>query len=691
MKSQKTIIVGALVIGIAAGSVAVVRTFGQGPAPEIARTEAARTESKKVSYKQDDTTDVLLDAEVNSDEIVKVVKHGDHWHVFTKDGREIITYSDPSLASNATDLKHTAKVVSADSLKHMRGTDVVRILKHGDHYHVYTADGREFITYSDPSAAFPGIAIGTYTGSHKTTVSTASWTEPESAPAPAQPGSSWHEHPATPSDEPAPALPGLSFVKVVRLADLKNLAIVRILQHADHYHAYTSDGTEYITYDDPSSAFPNITIGTYTGDHSTPRPPAPDPQPGKPGSDAKPDAAPTPGSESKPNTNPTPSQNPNDPKRVVKILHHEDHWHLILADGTELVTHTNPSTLYPGIPIGEYDPLAGKHLERPGADELFTYDEIKEGLVVPLDQITYGGVIYTIGFNKTANKFIVPHLDHYHNISIESLIQACKLFPESFGNHSAREIVATLKYLVRHPEARPKKEGWGHDAQGDQKDLGEFEEAPSETRKALRIIHDTKQETWTIYFSDGSTRISRTDPSSNFPGVTVLTTGSIVNPTMTDDEIIATWSKKYGITTDEFEEILLELPAAPLNTIVFREDRTVVINGETLPFRMPEQTDDDDAPEDEADKAESEHQNHGTQSQHTGSVNTSTPTNQSESGTTSAQTGTQAETNASTQAGQTGSTSAPEAPASSPQGSDQAATPQAPGREVSASPVVNHA
>ncbi|EHF02801.1 hypothetical protein HMPREF1008_00446 [Olsenella sp. oral taxon 809 str. F0356] len=50
-----------------------------------------------VSFATDDTTEVLIDApEVDSDQIVKVVKHGDHWHIFTKDGREIITYSDPS-------------------------------------------------------------------------------------------------------------------------------------------------------------------------------------------------------------------------------------------------------------------------------------------------------------------------------------------------------------------------------------------------------------------------------------------------------------------------------------------------------------------------------------------------------------------------------------------------------------------
>lgn len=120
-----------------------------------------------VSFATDDTTEVLIDVpEVDSDQIVKVVKHGDHWHIFTKDGREIITYSDPSQAKSGSQLSNTAKVVGTDGLREAAGDEVVRILRHGNHWHVFTADGREFVTYEDPSALYPHAYVGEYSGSH---------------------------------------------------------------------------------------------------------------------------------------------------------------------------------------------------------------------------------------------------------------------------------------------------------------------------------------------------------------------------------------------------------------------------------------------------------------------------------------------------------------------------------------------
>lgn len=574
-RSSRAIITGALVIGVAAGGLVIARGFAQGPASQIAQVAAATVGAKEVTYAADHTTDVLIDAEVDADQIVRVVRHGDHWHVFTRDGREIITYTDPSQASSAHDLSNTAKVVSAGELTSMRGTEVVKILRHGDHYHVFTADGREFITYTDPSAAFPGVAIGTYTGSHGHVQASWSGSHASGWTAPAATGK------AAGTGGTAAPVPGLSFVRVVGLDELSRLPVVRILRHADHYHAYLADGTEYITYDNPASTFPHIQIGAYAGNHG--------------GADITP--APMPA--------PTPERNPNDPKRVVKILRHEDHWHLILADGTELVTHTDPSAAYPHIKIGAYDPLAGRDLDELGADELFDYGDVEEGLRVPLDQITYGGIIYTIGFNRATSTFIVPHLDHYHNISVEMLIQAVKLFPESFGNRSARDVVATLKYLVRHPEARPHKEGWGAGADGGQQDLGEFGEQAG-VRRPLRIVHVPSQGQWIITFEDGSTLVTRTDPATTYPDVPVLEPGPVVSPDMTDEQIIATWSERYGMSTDEFEDILLELPAAPLNTIEFRPDRTVVIFGATYPFRMPDRVDEHEDDADQAEDAEDE-------------------------------------------------------------------------------------
>ena len=53
---------------------------------------SVKTEQK---IKEDNTTEVLVDSEIKKDDIVKVVKHGDHWHIFTKDGKEHISYKDP--------------------------------------------------------------------------------------------------------------------------------------------------------------------------------------------------------------------------------------------------------------------------------------------------------------------------------------------------------------------------------------------------------------------------------------------------------------------------------------------------------------------------------------------------------------------------------------------------------------------
>ena len=89
--------------------------------------------AKKSTIKKDKTTEVLVDAEIKKEDIVKVVKHGDHWHVFTKDGREKITYTDPS------QIQDTGKfeMVSVVGKNQLKNKNVVAIKKHGDHSHDY--------------------------------------------------------------------------------------------------------------------------------------------------------------------------------------------------------------------------------------------------------------------------------------------------------------------------------------------------------------------------------------------------------------------------------------------------------------------------------------------------------------------------------------------------------------------------
>ncbi|WP_311589992.1 hypothetical protein [Varibaculum massiliense] len=438
-----------------------------GKTPSAAGKIMPRPQGPK--FKLDETTQVLVDGEVASDEIVKVIKHGDHWHVFTKDGREIITYTDPSKAKSAGQLRSTAKVLSAGQLGQVASQGVVKILKHGDHYHIYTADGQEFVTYTNPSGLYPGIAIGTYTGSHgggKNPVPSYRPWRPQVVPAGGKtnpsgvPGSTVKPRP---SGKPIPG-GGLPLVRVVSLPQLAKLPIVKILQHADHYHAYTQAGEEYITYENPAKVFPQIKIGQYSGSHGgngeAPKPNGGD-KPNQPGQAQPPtEQRPKPGSQPG-------QQKPDDSERVVKIQRHGDHWHLHFADGHEGISYTDPSELYPDIEITEYEEEKPQDSTEVQEDEKFTYDQVEAKLIVPLEYITYGNVTHTTRFDQENQRFVIPHYDHYHYMTLDTIIQFARGGKDNmFHGYSARQVVATLKYLVLHPEARPRGEnGWGSAAE----------------------------------------------------------------------------------------------------------------------------------------------------------------------------------------------------------------------------------
>lgn len=312
---------------------------------------------QETRYVDDNTTEVLVDAEIKKEDIERVVKHGDHWHVFTKDGKERITYVDPATQTGGV-LSFTP-VVSLSQLsgkdvvtievhgdhwhvktrdgkeyltyenpsalfKHVAVTqyqgnhgivarpqgnstnqnnaDVVKILKHGDHYHVYTRDGQEFIVYSNPRHLYPNAYYGEYQGSHDNVVVT--------KPVDNHSDNHIHKPVETPKDKPK-----LDIIRVVKADFLKTLNIVKISKHGDHYHAYTKDGKEYISYDNLEKAFPHLIIGEFEGSHG-------------------------------------------DTKEQVPVLaiKHGNHWHLYadMAGTTEIGTSIeDPRIKYPNIKVEE--------------------------------------------------------------------------------------------------------------------------------------------------------------------------------------------------------------------------------------------------------------------------------------------------------------------------------------------------
>ena len=508
-----SVALGAVIAGVAAVGVilavqnsvfstdveaAKTRQLAQNLEQEI--TTPTEFKEKTTRYADDTTTDVLLDApDVDASDIVKIIKHGDHWHVFTKDGREIITYKDPTRAHTASDLQDVHSVVSNSELSDM-GVQVIRILQHGNHWHVYTSDGREFITYSDPSSYYPNITIGTYTGSHNH----------ESYTHPAFDGSSGQDYSVTPS------------------------------------YGSSSDSSS-------SSPVPNIPglVEVHSGLDEIKG------------------------------------------KNIVKILKHEDHWHVYDSDGHEYVVHTDPQPMFPHAFVGDYDKNVDNVVIEEG--ELFDYNDVASENKVSLSDLdkVFADLKYMRAYDAKTNRFYAWHMagnPHIHSHTLEEVIKSVKADAAYFASKhiSARDVVATVKWLFDHPESQPhdehngefQKEYAGHSAQDWLVD--------NSIKKPSRIVKDEEYNKifYWVFYADG-TAAKRVRDVSDYEQfhltVEDYTKKGDLNATLesVEDDI----SKKLGVTTDEFEQAWTHLPVnSSVHAAVFNDDGTVTIYGTTYSF-----------------------------------------------------------------------------------------------------------
>ncbi|MFM1564039.1 hypothetical protein [Helcococcus ovis] len=461
--------------------------------PELKKSELKSVtpvfKEKQNKYKNDKTTEVLVDAEIAKENIVKVVKHGDHWHVWTKDGVEHITYTDPNKLQSGKKLS-LVSVVSLEKLKEM---DVVKILKHGDHWHVYTSDGSEYLTYENPESSFRNVEIGTYVGNHGNNQYSS------------------ENYDSNISEE------------------LRGSDVVKILKHEDHYHIYTRDGQEFISYSDPRNMYPNAEFGQYVGSHGESFGGA-SYEVSKPRSSHKNKIITVKDKNSKLNKLNNTSRKlnlisveNNDEKLkkldVKEILLHENHYHIYTKDGSEIISYNkNIPNIFKGVNIGKY---IGSHGDVPkmresdwpkgidrivdhgdhwhlykGNDEVavvrenpknvyphaeyivenlnknkhivvtesekFKYSDVEAKLVesvLPyldpnLQAMTDFGSLRNAEYpvygsnNVYDDIFYWLHGNHYHAISIDQIIQNAKA--GEYGTNTARDVVATLKYKVEN-------------------------------------------------------------------------------------------------------------------------------------------------------------------------------------------------------------------------------------------------
>ena len=508
-----SVALGAVIAGVAAVGVIIAvqngvfstdveaaktRQLAQNLEQEI--TTPTEFKEKTTKYADDNTTDVLLDApDVDANDIVKIIKHGDHWHVFTKDGREIITYKDPTRAHTASDLQDVHSVVSNSELSDM-GVQVVRILQHGNHWHVYTSDGRELITYSDPSSYYPNITIGTYTGSHNH----------ESYTHPASEGGSEQDYSVTPS-----------------------------------YGSSSASSS--------SSSVPNIPglVEVHSGLDEIKN------------------------------------------KDIVKILKHEDHWHVYDRDGHEYVVHTDPSPLFPHAFVGEYDKNVDNVVVEDG--DLFDYNDVASENKVSLADLdmVFADLKYMRAYDTKTNRFYAWHMagnPHIHSHTLEEVIKSVKADAAYFASKhiSARDVVATVKWLFDHPESQPhdehngefQKEYAGHSARDWLVD--------NSIKKPSRIVKDEEYNKifYWVFYGDGTAaqRVSDISIYKQFH-LTVEDYTKIGDLNATFEGVEADVCQKLGVTTDEFETAWVALPVnSSVHAAIFNDDGTVTIYGTTYSF-----------------------------------------------------------------------------------------------------------
>ncbi|EGG32534.1 hypothetical protein HMPREF9210_1124 [Lactobacillus iners SPIN 1401G] len=315
--------------------------------------------TKKTTYQKDKTTKVLVDSDsFKKSDIVKIIKHGDHWHVFTADGKEHITYTDPNKMSDSTSLE----LVNVVTLAQLKNKKVVAIKIHGNHWHVFTADGNEYLTYQNPSSMFPHIRVTKYTGHHGSR-GTASITKA-----------------------------------------LAKDRVVKILQHGDHFHIYTASGKEFISYSDPRGMYPHAVFGQYVGTH---------------GQHATQKVT----SKQQLHLVSVLGKKVADKNRIVKILQHGDHYHIYDAEGNESITYSDPRALYPDAVFGQY---VGTHADHHSEnDEHSTHIEnnepsthIEDKHDDNKDAIANLKIVPVLGQKGKIDRYdiikILQHEDHYH-------------------------------------------------------------------------------------------------------------------------------------------------------------------------------------------------------------------------------------------------------------------------------------
>ncbi|MFR7396951.1 MAG: pneumococcal-type histidine triad protein [Streptococcus constellatus] len=164
------------------------------------------------------------------------------------------------------------------------------------------------------------------------------------------------------------------------------------------------------------------------------------------------------------------------------------------------------------------------------------YDRVTPAKKVPVEAMPYN-TAYVVDYKN--GQLIIPHYDHYHNISLSWFDQGLYKAPDGY---SMEDFLATVKYYVTHPEDRPHSDnGFGNSSQHGKKNQS------SDSDKNYAPNEEPKENEDKSANKESDAQKEKSEETEEQP---------TVDPEEAAEEARA---KSYGLSVQEFKKKLIKI------------------------------------------------------------------------------------------------------------------------------------
>ena len=163
------------------------------------------------------------------------------------------------------------------------------------------------------------------------------------------------------------------------------------------------------------------------------------------------------------------------------------------------------------------------------------YERVTPAKKVPVEAMPYN-TAYVVDYKN--GQLIIPHYDHYHNISLSWFDQGLYKAPDGY---SMEDFLATVKYYVTHPEDRPHSDnGFGNSSQHGKKNQ-------SDNGKNYAPNEEPKENADKSANKESDAQKEKSEETEKQP---------TVDPEEAAEEARA---KSYGLSVQEFKKKLIKI------------------------------------------------------------------------------------------------------------------------------------